>query len=230
MVEKRNKPKYPSPHPTPRAMHADMINHLSWFHAPFKHVFITCGAGKISSRMWTEYVRTAGPFFVAPTCSHGHEHPSIFFMKPWISPQFPGVQMEQNLSKMQVKVKVNKLVTLLWYKMIHGLQTIKFRVSVVIPERKLQYTSQNYALARYTSSELGNSNKKKRDENRIMTFLQGRRTFCFREWKCSETKKAEGYCWAITQASERPCCGRSGFCVVAFGSQLDYTAYTVHTK
>ena len=37
----------------------------------------------------------------------------------------------------------------------------------------------------------------------------------------SETKVAEGYCWAITNAAELPCCGRSWTSVLAFGFQLE---------
>jgi hypothetical protein len=32
---------------------------------------------------------------------------------------------------------------------------------------------------------------------------------------------AEEYCWAITQAAGRSCCGRSGYRVLEFGFQLD---------
>jgi len=42
---------------------------------------------------------------------------------------------------------------------------------------------------------------------------------------CSHTKRAirlaEEYCWAITQAAGRSCCGRSGSSVLEFGYQLD---------
>jgi len=43
----------------------------------------------------------------------------------------------------------------------------------------------------------------------------------FGEWKCSEMKVTEEYCWVITQATGRSCCDRSGSSVLKFGFQLD---------
>jgi hypothetical protein len=37
------------------------------------------------------------------------------------------------------------------------------------------------------------------------------------EWKHSETKVAEEYCWVITQAMGLWCCGWSGSSVLEFG-------------
>ena len=45
------------------------------------------------------------------------------------------------------------------------------------------------------------------------------RLISLREWKCNE-KVAEEYCWAITQAMGRSCCGRSGSSVLDFTFQL----------
>jgi len=39
-------------------------------------------------------------------------------------------------------------------------------------------------------------------------------------------KVTEGYCWAITQAAERSCCGRSGSIVLECGFQLDSLVHT----
>jgi hypothetical protein len=36
---------------------------------------------------------------------------------------------------------------------------------------------------------------------------------------------AEEYCWAITQAAGRSCCGRSGSSMLEFGFQLDTQVY-----
>jgi len=44
--------------------------------------------------------------------------------------------------------------------------------------------------------------------------------------KAHETKVVEEYHWAITQAAERFCCGRSGSAVLEFGFQLDSLLYT----
>jgi hypothetical protein len=40
--------------------------------------------------------------------------------------------------------------------------------------------------------------------------LEGAPKFSLHERKRSETKLMEQYCWAITQAAGRSCCGRSG--------------------
>jgi hypothetical protein len=49
--------------------------------------------------------------------------------------------------------------------------------------------------------------------------------FSFRIEKRNETKVAEEYCWAITQAEGRSCYGRSGFSVLEFGFQMDSLVY-----
>ena len=42
----------------------------------------------------------------------------------------------------------------------------------------------------------------------------------------NEAAVAEEYCWAITQAAELSCCGRSGYSVLEFGFQTDCLLYT----
>jgi hypothetical protein len=49
--------------------------------------------------------------------------------------------------------------------------------------------------------------------------------FSLRELKHNETKVAEEYCWAITQAAGRPCCGQSGS---SWGADFNRTLLYVH--
>jgi hypothetical protein len=60
----------------------------------------------------------------------------------------------------------------------------------------------------------------------ILTFFLRAPNFSLQEWKRNETKVEEEYCWAITQAMGRSCCGRSGSSVLELGFQLDLLAYT----
>ena len=62
----------------------------------------------------------------------------------------------------------------------------------------------------------------KRVTKRNNSIFQTRVEFVLlRELKHRETKEAEEYCWAITQAAGRSCCGRSGSSVLEFGFRLD---------
>ena len=55
---------------------------------------------------------------------------------------------------------------------------------------------------------------------KLWRFLKGLPKFSLRERKRSETKVAEEYCWAITQAAGWLYGGRSGTSVLVFGFQL----------
>jgi len=62
--------------------------------------------------------------------------------------------------------------------------------------------------------------------------LQRAPNFSFKELKHNKTKVTEGYCWPITQAVGRSCCGRTFSSVLEFEFKLVYT-YTVrriHTQ
>jgi hypothetical protein len=52
------------------------------------------------------------------------------------------------------------------------------------------------------------------------------RQFSSHDWKRSETKLVEEYCWAIIQAAGRSYCGRSGSRVLEFGFKLDSLVHT----
>jgi hypothetical protein len=73
---------------------------------------------------------------------------------------------------------------------------------------------QTHKILSYTISNLRNSKKakKKRASN-----------YSLREWKRSETKVTEEYCWAITQAAGPSCCGRSGSSVLQCGFHMQLT-------
>jgi hypothetical protein len=60
----------------------------------------------------------------------------------------------------------------------------------------------------------------------MITFYKCAPHFSVRELKRHETKVAEEYCWAITLATGRSCCCRSGSSVLDFGFQLDSLVYT----
>jgi hypothetical protein len=87
----------------------------------------------------------------------------------------------------------------------------------------LYYWDYRHSLTKAVSDKLFQRHLK----NEI-AFLKRALNFSLWEWKCKETKVAEEYCWAITQAAERYCCGRSGSSESEFGCQLDSLVCT-HT-
>ena len=66
-------------------------------------------------------------------------------------------------------------------------------------------------------SDLWNFKKVEKWNN---TFETGQNFSLWRRRR-NDTKVAEEFCWAITQAAGRSCCSRSGSCVLEFGFQLD---------
>ena len=62
---------------------------------------------------------------------------------------------------------------------------------------------------------------KKNKKNRNNSSLQIAPNFTVLEWKCNESNVAEEYCWTITQAAGRSCCGRSDSRVLELGFTLD---------
>jgi hypothetical protein len=56
--------------------------------------------------------------------------------------------------------------------------------------------------------------------------MEGTLDFFLLEWKHNEEKVAEEYCWVITQAAGRSCCGRLHSCVLEVGFHFDCLAYT----
>jgi hypothetical protein len=56
--------------------------------------------------------------------------------------------------------------------------------------------------------------------------MKGTLDFSLLEWKHNEEKVAEEYCWVITQAVGRSCCGRLCSCVLEVGFHFDCRAYT----
>jgi hypothetical protein len=80
--------------------------------------------------------------------------------------------------------------------------------------------------ASYKMSDLHNLRKFK-EKNWISNIFDVRYKNSFlRVWKRNETRVEEEYCWVITQAAGRSCCGRSGFPVLEFG--LSWIAFYVH--
>jgi len=77
--------------------------------------------------------------------------------------------------------------------------------------------------------------KKGKKEEVIILSVKHMLNFSLQVGKCSETKVAEEYCWAMTKAVGQSCCSLSGSRMLEFGLQLDSTAYTyivdhIHTQ
>ena len=68
-------------------------------------------------------------------------------------------------------------------------------------------------------------------KNKKKAFFFKLEPYCsFRGWKRNETKLAQEYCWAITQAARRSCCAWAGSNVLKSGFQLDYFVHVhMHT-
>jgi hypothetical protein len=64
-----------------------------------------------------------------------------------------------------------------------------------------------------------------REKIEISAFLESVMIFSSQEYKYSEMKVAEEYCWAITHVAGRSRCGRLGSSVFQFEFQLDSLAY-----
>jgi hypothetical protein len=66
---------------------------------------------------------------------------------------------------------------------------------------------------------------KKKDKQMKKYLWNLGRVLTLQEWKRNETKVAEEYCWAITQAAVKSCCSRLVASVLEFGFELDSLVY-----